>query len=437
MLNRTTSQDDLEKLICQERISLMRMNLIGLIFLLLAILLTSYKAIETSRSLVEIETDSVLLSDFGYHSIIFREVVTGKLPHPYSLLYQQQALNAELGTNIHRMMLIGISPVGIWIWGWILDICSGDLSLAYLIWTFSVLLLFAVTTVMFANRVPIPWLRFIWYLGSALLILTDAGHRTISLGQFSLFALALLELIVVTDIFSLMGIVLSCCALLLLGFKPYYLILGVFLLWMKGGLKLALIAPFLFVITFLPFVARSGLHIFKAYQEQLFAYLSPLSADYGATLDLKVTSSLAGVLSGIVREELALRLGSICFVLSLIIAFLLLSLCNDLRNRRFAFAVILAGVFLGMPYLGKYEGLILILTAINLPTDRKILSNRIIPYVWILLLLFALTDLHPLANVLTKSVLIFGFVAVGKGPCVWNLMPKLSSEAKKHMGFTV
>jgi len=200
------------------------------------------------------------IQDYAYHIIIVKAFWFDSFGNIYKPYFQQQALSAYVGSEIHTVMPLGITPIALLVWFPFAYIARFSMPISYTLWiAFSggVLLsaLWRIGRYVFQKTKP----QLLPIVLSFVAVFSTTMIHTLYLGQTSILAaglfIHLIYLVYKTDDQSPWNSLMVFLLLIfILGIKPTYVAMGLGLLiiygmWRKTLYSLIIVLAFLIGIT--------------------------------------------------------------------------------------------------------------------------------------------------------------------------------------------
>lgn len=355
---------------------------------LLAVLFTCfYFSFSRSLELVRQDSEQLIVSDFIYHLISVRAVWSKGVSTVYRAETQTQVLSEATGRTMTRAMPEGFSPVCFLLWAPFAWFLPDNPAAAQALWVAAsfVLFFYALLEAYAHFRPPLPYFA----LSVTAALASDAGLRTVLLGQTSLVALACLLLLLVwserrevqDSLSSLVIPVLG--VMILLALKPSYFVIGCSILFIYGKFKWLLFALAAVAAVLLGMTFRLGPSWPVDYAAQLKLYFEPILPEvYAGSISLPTLNNLARLRPTSFVYQLSSWIGLGLSLAALAGSLLLRS--RALFARRALVVLVLAGYLLFSPYVPAYDDLLLMLL-VFMPAYTPRIMFLILPALLLLL----------------------------------------------------
>lgn len=192
------------------------------------------------------------IQDYAYHIILVKAFWFDGFGNIYDVYFQQQALSSYIGSQINKVMPLGITPIALVVWFPFAYVARFNMALSYTLWVaFSIGILFTalwrIGRYVFKNKKP----QLLPIALSLIAVCSVTTVATILLGQTSLLAIGLLIHLIfysykVANQSKSANLVPILLLIFILGIKPPYIVLGLGLLiiygmWREAFYSLALV----------------------------------------------------------------------------------------------------------------------------------------------------------------------------------------------------
>jgi hypothetical protein len=302
--------------------------------------------------------------DFTYHSLIGGAFLRGEIRDPWAFESAQQTIEKIGGIRYSQMMLVGLGPVGMVLYGAYALLTSGSLRGAYLMWFLGSFGVLAVGIVTLMRSMPCRATELSTRglcLGAllVLLLLSENALEATMLGQSTSLALGALFTVWGGMLSRSVPVPIVVFAVLLLSMKPLYLLPALVLLVSARRWWILTVSLSLLAILWLVMGLAGGFDIVASYVRALIQYGQPLPDRLTLGAPRESSATLAGILMPSIGEGPALMFSSaVASLLSGVILWRALRLQDPQRSLPLITLSLVIGIVLA-PYVGNYEGVLL------------------------------------------------------------------------------
>lgn len=321
-------------------------------------------------------TGSIAITDYAYHIILVKAFWFEGFGNIYEIFFHQKVLSMHIGTKIHYVMPLGITPIALIIWLPFAFVARFSMALSYTLWiTFSVSVLFFALWSVGLNVLPNKNLRI---LPITLFLVTLFSWNTLSsiyLGQTSVLAAGLL----IHLIYIVHNTVnksqpshwlLIALLIFILGIKPPYIALGLGLLMIYGLWREAFYSTILVLVVLIGITPILGVEWVSSYLKTLRTYAQGNIPDiYSWSIAFETMNIFRSAFRNVIGDNLTGLISTFvtCCVYIGVVGYSIFTKIRKNTTEQFSpiqitkeqlFILLVASYLLFAPYAGAYEDLL-------------------------------------------------------------------------------